>query len=114
MQFYIDNTFPSKHTVFMNRMNTARRAQVIRCLIEGCSINSTVRMTGAAKHTVLKLLVELGAACSDFLFRYCVSLNALAGGQSREPAHRDAHGEVQRCRQRHRFIRLLALDTLPN
>ena len=51
----------------MNRMNTARRAQVIRCLIEGCSINSTVRMTGAAKHTVLKLLVELGEACCDFL-----------------------------------------------
>jgi hypothetical protein len=48
-------------------MNTAWRAQVIRCLIEGCSINSTVRMTGAAKHTVLKLLVELGATCMDFL-----------------------------------------------
>jgi hypothetical protein len=24
-------------------------------------------MTGAAKHTVLKLLVELGATCMDFL-----------------------------------------------
>jgi IS1 family transposase len=51
----------------MNRMDTRRRAQVVQCLIEGCSINSTVRMTGVAKHTVLKLLVELGAACSDFL-----------------------------------------------
>ena len=59
----------------MNRMNTARRAQVIRCLIEGCSINSTVRMTGAAKHTVLKLLVELGAACSDFLNETMVDLH---------------------------------------
>lgn len=48
-------------------MDTVRRAQVVRCLIEGCSINSTVRMTGVAKHTILKLLVELGAACSDFL-----------------------------------------------
>lgn len=51
----------------MNRMDTKRRAQVVGCLIEGCSINSTVRMTGVAKHTVLKLLVELGAACSTFL-----------------------------------------------
>lgn len=67
MHFVIDIPCPSKHTVDMNRMNTVRRAQVIRCLIEGCSINSTVRMTGAAKHTVLKLLVELGAACSEFL-----------------------------------------------
>jgi IS1 family transposase len=56
-------------------MNTARRAQVIRCLIEGCSINSTVRMTGAAKHTVLKLLVELGEACFDFLNETMVDLH---------------------------------------
>jgi IS1 family transposase len=59
----------------MNRMNTARRAQVIRCLIEGCSINSTVRMTGAAKHTVLKLLVDLGASCVDFLNETMVDLH---------------------------------------
>lgn len=51
----------------MNRMDTARRAQVIRCLVEGNSINSTVRMTGVAKNTVLKLLVEIGEACSSFL-----------------------------------------------
>lgn len=51
----------------MNRMDTARRSQVVRCLIEGNSINSTVRMTGVAKNTVLKLLVEIGAACSDYL-----------------------------------------------
>ena len=51
----------------MNRMDIARRAQVIRCLIEGNSINSTVRMTGVAKNTVLKLLVEIGSACSAFL-----------------------------------------------
>src|SRR4030081_3310586 len=51
----------------MNRMDSPRRAQVIRCLIEGNSINSTVRMTGVAKNTVLKLLVEVGAACSQYL-----------------------------------------------
>lgn len=51
----------------MNRMDTARRSQVIRCLVEGNSINSTVRMTGVAKNTVLKLLVEIGAVCSQFL-----------------------------------------------
>jgi IS1 family transposase len=53
----------------MNRLDATRRAQVVRCLIEGNSINSTVRMTGASKNTVLKLLVELGTACSDFLDR---------------------------------------------
>ena len=67
MHYLIDIAFTSKHNRNMNRMDTARRTQVVRCLVEGCSINSTVRMTGAAKHTVLKLLVELGAACTDFL-----------------------------------------------
>jgi IS1 family transposase len=39
---------------------------VIRCLVEGYSIGSTVRMTGVAKNTVTKLLVELGAACAEY------------------------------------------------
>jgi IS1 family transposase len=52
--------------VSMNRLDTARRAQVVRCLIEGNSIRSTVRMTGVAKNTVVKLLVELGAACAVY------------------------------------------------
>src|SRR3954470_10104661 len=62
-------TYPcaSKHNGSMNRMDTARRAQVIRCLVEGNSINSTCRMTGVTKNTVLKLLVEVGAACSAYL-----------------------------------------------
>src|SRR5712692_6082218 len=51
----------------MNRLNATRRSQVIRCLVEGNSINSAVRMTGVAKNTVLKLLVEIGSACSAFL-----------------------------------------------
>jgi IS1 family transposase len=48
----------------MNQMNTAKRAQVLSALVEGVSINATCRMTGAAKHTVLKLLEELGCACA--------------------------------------------------
>jgi IS1 family transposase len=58
----------------MNRMDAARRAQVVRCLVEGCSINSTVRMTGAAKHTILKLLVELGNACAEYIDKTLVNL----------------------------------------
>ena len=52
--------------VSMNRLDAARRSQVIRCLVEGNSIRSTVRMTGVAKNTVVKLLVELGAACAEY------------------------------------------------
>src|SRR5205085_9157965 len=52
--------------VSMNRLTTARRAQVIGALVEGNSIRATVWMTGAAKNTVTKLLVDLGAACADY------------------------------------------------
>lgn len=47
----------------MNQLSTERRAAVIRALVEGNSIRATVRMTGVAKNTVTKLLVDLGAEC---------------------------------------------------
>jgi len=50
----------------MNRLSTERRGQVVACLVEGMSIRSTVRVTGVAKNTVTKLLLDLGAACSDY------------------------------------------------
>jgi IS1 family transposase len=52
--------------VIMNRLDIHRRAQVLKALVEGNSTRSTVRMTGAAKNTVTKLLVELGRACTAF------------------------------------------------
>jgi IS1 family transposase len=48
----------------MNRLTPERRAAVVACLVEGNSIRATVRMTGVAKNTVTKLLVDLGTACS--------------------------------------------------
>lgn len=50
----------------MNRLSTEKQAKVIAALVEGNSIRATVRLTGAAKNTVSKLLVELGIACSDY------------------------------------------------
>jgi IS1 family transposase len=60
--------------VSMNRLTTERRAQVIGSLVEGNSIRATVRMTGAAKNTVTKLLVDLGRACGDYQDRVMVDL----------------------------------------
>lgn len=47
----------------MNRLPPERQEAVIRSLVEGCSIRSTVRITGVAKNTISKLLYDLGAAC---------------------------------------------------
>src|SRR4051812_48988642 len=50
----------------MNRLSTAKRAQILGALVEGSSIRATVRMIGGAKNTVTKLLVDLGAACAEY------------------------------------------------
>lgn len=39
---------------------------MVASLVEGNSIRATVRMTGVAKKTVLKLLVDLGRACREY------------------------------------------------
>jgi transposase-like protein len=50
----------------MNRLSRAERAQIIRALVEGNSIRSTARMTGAARNTITTLLVQLGTACAAY------------------------------------------------
>lgn len=54
----------------MNRLTIADRARVVAALVEGNSIRSTVRMTGVAKNTVAKLLLELGSACAAYHDEY--------------------------------------------
>jgi DNA-directed RNA polymerase specialized sigma24 family protein len=56
----------SIYLLTMNRLTSQSRAQVINCLIEGCSISATVRMTGIAKKTVMRLLMEVGEVCADY------------------------------------------------
>ena len=58
----------------MNRLTTAKRVQVVAALVEGMSINGAVRMTGVSKPTILKLLADLGTACSDYMDKHIVNL----------------------------------------
>ena len=62
----LDRTSETSYIEGMNKLTTSKRAEVIRCLVEGNSIRSTVRITGAAKNTVTKLLVDAGRACSVY------------------------------------------------
>jgi IS1 family transposase len=59
----------------MNRLTPEKQAQVVAALVEGNSIRATVRMTGVAKNTIAKLLVELGAACSEYMNSTLVNLS---------------------------------------
>jgi len=50
----------------MNKLSKEKRARVVAALVEGNSIRSTVRMTGVAKNTIVKLLADLGYACAEY------------------------------------------------
>jgi len=50
----------------MNTLPLERQIAVISALVEGNSIRSTVRMTGVAKNTIVKLLATVGTACAEY------------------------------------------------
>ena len=50
----------------MNKLNTQKRAQIIKALVEGNSIRATCRMTDTSKGAVLKLVPEIGKACAEY------------------------------------------------
>jgi IS1 family transposase len=53
-----------------------QRVRIIAALVEGVGVNATCRMTGAAKHTVLKLLAELGEACAEYHDMHVVNIKS--------------------------------------
>jgi IS1 family transposase len=52
--------------IAINQLSIERRAQVVRCLVEGNSLRSTARLTGASVNTVMKLLVDVGEVCAVY------------------------------------------------
>jgi len=50
-----------------NVISMDKKIAVISALVEGCSVRSTVRMTGVSKGAILRLLASVGAACSEYL-----------------------------------------------
>jgi len=51
----------------MNVLNPNKQLAVLTNLVEGCSVRSTSRITGADKNTILKLLVAVGTRCAQML-----------------------------------------------
>jgi IS1 family transposase len=50
----------------MNKLSLEKRAQILGMMVEGVSIRSISRLTGASKNTIVKLLADAGAACSEY------------------------------------------------
>ena len=49
-----------------NVLKADKRRAVVAALVEGNSLRATARMTGVARNTVSKLLVDLGYACAVY------------------------------------------------
>lgn len=58
----------------MNRLSIEQKTRVVAALLEGNSIRSTVRMTGVAKNSVTKLLVDLANVCAEYHDKHVRSL----------------------------------------
>ena len=63
----IVHTTGKERASHVNRLSLDRRTQAINCLVEGNSIRSTERMTGIHRDTIMRLLVEVGAGCSELM-----------------------------------------------
>jgi IS1 family transposase len=50
----------------MNKLQPAKRAQILTMIVEGVSIRAISRMTGASKNTIVKLLADAGQACAAY------------------------------------------------
>lgn len=60
----------------MNRLSASDRARILHLLCEGQSIRATVRLTGASKNTIAKLLVDAGKACAAYHDQHVRSVQA--------------------------------------
>jgi IS1 family transposase len=90
----------------MRKLSREDRVQILRCLVDGVSIRGTCRITGKAKATVTKLLVDVGAVCArdaDLRMRglsackrlQCDEIWSFVGAkEKRVKAGRKGHGDV--------------------
>src|SRR5437588_3976978 len=56
------------------RIDESKALQAIHCLLEGCSIRSTERLTGLHRDTIMSLLVVAGQKCAELLAEKMQSL----------------------------------------
>ena len=53
----------------MNTLPHDKQVLVLKCLVDGMSLRATTRITGVARNTVTRLIVETGKVCADFQHR---------------------------------------------
>jgi IS1 family transposase len=59
----------------VNKLPPEKRAQVLGMMVEGISLRSITRLTGAGKNTLARLLVTAGRACAEYQDKTLRGLN---------------------------------------
>lgn len=62
----LDKWIRFSYYALMNRLSLQERAQIIGLMVEGSSLRSITRLTGASINTVTKLLVDVGKAAASY------------------------------------------------
>ena len=62
----IDIACLRKHTLPVDKSNTEKRVQILRCPSDKSSIHATVDLVNVSIHGVVKLLIEVGNFCSEY------------------------------------------------
>lgn len=62
----LDAKHKSSYTICMNKLDHAKRAQIIHLLVEGNSMRATARITDVAFNTVAKLFIETAKVCAEY------------------------------------------------
>lgn len=60
----------------MNKLDSAKRSQILSMLVEGSSMRSVSRVCGVSINTVAKLLADAGNACAAFHHEHCRDVKA--------------------------------------
>jgi IS1 family transposase len=59
----------------MNKLSTEEQKRIVACLVEGNSLRAVTRMTDVHRTTIMKLLCDLGRACSEYQDKAFRNLN---------------------------------------
>jgi len=62
----LDRVSRPSYAGLMNKLDRNDRAKILHLLCEGQSIRSVVRLTGASKNTIARLLIDAGRACAEY------------------------------------------------
>jgi IS1 family transposase len=74
MTYLLDRSCEDGYSASMNKLSSAKRAEILGMMVEGVSLRAISRLTGASKNTIVRLLEDAGQAFSEYQDRHLRNL----------------------------------------